>query len=529
MGLNSHLLTITEPTIKLEEIIAPDLGESDDGDHHSAELGGMVPLIKINGFTFQESDIDSFVLKLTGKYPEITATITDTRDVFTVAQYPRDGDVLSLRITMDFSETYKDIRMDFHILEFTGFSVSTDEKQQGGGSYKVRAIAKLPGFYTDVCKSYGQGNSYDHIIKIAEDLKLGVATNIDATNDTMNRICAFQTKFELLEQTVLHSYISDDTFQTYAIDPYYYVNFVDVQKIFDAEEEIEMDELISANNFRERKNDPEEGAASEKAQLILTNHHNMEETDKFISKFNLVNNSSRVAIENGYKRTLQYYDMNEEGGKLLEFDVESLVSSTIKDNEAPLKGNQTTKEDEYPDEGGTGHIKHKFIGLQHSADNVHVNWAYSAINNIQNMAELDKMKLVVELSSTNPAIYRFMKIPVSIWNYSATSITVSEVENEKAKEGGFATKEEELNAAAGDSKQDAKDPEQHEETFKVDEFLTGYYVVMGLEYVYDSDEGFHQKLHLSRKEWPVRQETIEKTIEKKEKKKGKLGALIGRS
>lgn len=509
MGLNSHLLTITEPTIKLEEIKAPDLGQSDGGDYHSAGLGGMVPLIKINGYTFKEDDIDSFTLKLTGKYPEITGTIIDRRDVFTVAQYPRDGDVLSLRITMDYSETYKDIRMDFHILEFTGFPASTDEKQQGGATYKVRAIAKLPEFYTDVCKSYGQGNSYDHIIKIAEDLKLGVATNVDATDDMMNRICAFQTKFELLEQTVLHSYVSDDTFQTYAIDPYYYVNFVDVQKVFDAEEEVEMDELITADSFRERKGDPSEGAASEKAQLILTNHHNMEATNTYITKFNLVNNSTRVALENGYKRTLQYYDMNEEGGKLLEFDVESLVSSTIKDNEAPLKGNQTTKEDEYPKEGGKGHVKHKFIGLQHSGDNVHLNWAYSAINNVQNMVELDKMKLIVDLKSTNPAIYRFMKIPVSIWNYSATSMEVSNVENEKAREGGFEVKEDQLNSA---QEKGARDPEKHEETFKVDEFLTGFYVVMGLEYVYDAIEGFSQRLHLSRKEWPVRQETIEKTV-----------------
>jgi hypothetical protein len=519
MGLNSHLLTITEPTIKLEDIEWPDLAESEDGDHHSAFQGGNQPYIKINDYVFQPGEVDAFTLSLTGKYPEINATLADTRDVFAVSQLPRDGDVLSLKITMDFNDTYKDLRMDFHILEFRGFPVTTEDKNTNGSVYKVRAIAKIPEFYNDSCKSYGAANSYDHIISIAKDMKLGVATNVDATNDMMTRICAWQSKAELLEKTVLHSYVSDETFQTYSIDPYYYVNFVDVQKVFDAEEEVEMDELISAELFDERKGDPKEGSAEEKAQLILSNHHNIENTTNHIKSYNLINASTRVALENGYKRTMQYFDMNEEGGKVLEFDVESLVSSTIKDNEVALKGNQSVKEDEFETI-----IKHKYIGMQHSADNVHLHYAYSAINNVQNLVELDKMKLVVELDTTNPALYRYMKIPVTIYNYSNTSHAVANTENEKAKEAGFEVKQEQMESGKNQPK---IEEDSRGEGHKVDEFLTGYYVIMGIEYKYSDDEGISQVLHLSRKEWPVRQQVVEKMAKKEEKKKGKLGSTLG--
>jgi len=502
MGLNSHLLTITEPTIKLEDIKMPDQAESEGGDHHSAFQGGMQPYIKLNDYVFQPNEIDRFSMKLLGKYPEITATLQDSRDIFTVSQFPRDGDVLSLKIRMDFNDTYKDIRMDFHILEFSGLPVTTAEKQDGGAMFKLRAIAKIPEFYNDSCKSYGLGNSYDHVISIAKDMKLGVATNVDATDDQMVRIAAFQSKYELLDKTVLHSYISDETFQTYSIDPYYYVNFVDVQKVFNSEEEVEMDELISATLFDERKEDPKEGSAENKAELILTNHHNVEGTATHIVSYNLINMSTQVALENGYKRTLQYFDMNEEGGKLLEFDVESLVSSTIKDNEVPLKGNQTSKEDEY----GTI-VKHKYIGMQHSADNVHLNYAYSSINNVQNMVELDKMKLIVELSTNNPALYRYMKIPVTIYNYSNTSNAVANTENEKAEEAGFEVKQEQMESGKNQTK---TEDDNQAEAFKVDEFLTGYYVIMGIEYKYNGEDGINQVLHLSRKEWPVRQQVVEK-------------------
>jgi len=502
MGLNAHILTITEPTIVVDKIEAPDMGQREAGGSNFDSGADQVPYIKINGYVFQTDEIDRFNLKLTGKYPEISATLVDSRDIFTVAQFPRDGDVLSLRLKVR-GDKYKDIRMDFHIIEFRGIPTSNVDKAAGGARFNVRAFAKLPGFYTDECKSYGKASSYDHLIKIAEDLKLGFATNVDATDDQMTRLCAYQSKFELLEDTVLHSYISDDTFQTYSIDPYYYVNFVDVQKLFNAEEDIEMAELRTRGIFNERPGDSKAGDEGTEMKLLLTNNLNAGGTANFIESYNLINNSTAVALENGYKRNMQYYDMNSEMTKndenLSEFFVESLVSSTIKDNEEPLKGRRNSSTDEY-----ATHAKHKYLGIQDSNPldgNVHLNWGYSAINNIQNLVELDKMKLVVTLTTINPAVYRYMKIPVTIFNYSQTSNALTKGVNKKATEDGFETKED---ALSKDSSTKTVEESTVVSQPKIDEFLTGYYVVMGVEYTYDITGSKKQILHLSRKEWPAR-------------------------
>lgn len=503
MGLNSHILTLTEPTIKLEDLEAVDMGQKDGGDNFDEGQGGYVPLLKINGNVFQQDDVESMVLNLTGKYPTLSATLYDTQGFFTVAQFPRDGDIVSLRIKVDKNGTYKDIRMDFHILEFRGTPATTQEMGEGNNKYSLNAIAKLPGLYSEECKSYGKATSYDHLIEISKDLQLGFATNLESTSDEMTRLCAFQTKLSLLDEVVAHSYAGDESFQTYAIDPYYYVNFVDLQKVFDAPEEVEMDEMITTAIFKERSQDSDEGDGKNPAQLILTNHHDASGTRTHFDKYNLVNESTRIALENGYRRTMQYFDFNEEGGKLLEFDVESLVSSTIKDNEEPLKGSTASKNDEY-----NTHSKHKFIGIQHSADNVHQNWSYGFINNYQNLVELDKMKLVVELDAANPSIYRFMKIPVAIYNYSKNAMVATETEKKLKKENGFQTKEEEMASGRNTGESSVEEPQ---DAYMLDEFLSAYYVVMGITYNYREDKGMTQRLHLVRREWPVRQSVINKT------------------
>lgn len=507
MGLNSQILTIKDPTIKLDEIKTFDFGESESGAPVDSMNAAYQPFVKINGYVFDENEIDNFNLKVVDKYPELTMTLRDSMGVFSVATFPRDGDVLSLRIK-NRNKSFKDVRMDFHIIDFKNTTpVTTVEKSRGQNTYFVKAYAKLPGFYTDECKSYGKATSYDHILNIAEDLQLGFATNIDATDDAMTRLCAYQSKLELLNDTVLHSYISDDAFQTFSIDQFYYINYVNLQKIFDAPEDIELTEMVVADLLnKERPSDSDEGEDSNEVQMVLTNHPAHSNTAAFIESHNLINNSTKIALENGYKRRVQYFDINknmiDENDTLNEFDIESLVSANIKDHEEPLKGRRNSSTDEY-----STHIKHKYVGLQDSTPedgNVHLNWHYSAINNIQNMVELDKMKLVVELATPNPAIYRYLKVPVVMFNFSKTSVGATEQMAKDAADKGFEESQANDNNSANVSDEDATQNDHIQ-----DPFLTGFYVVMGMEYKYSGrGSKITQVLHLARREWPARMNNV---------------------
>jgi len=489
MALDSHIYTILEPSIKLEPMQTPNIGERATGDGISDTQGGAAPYIKINEYVFTQGDIEDFTLDLNGKYPEIRARISDRQGLLSVDKFPRDGDILSLRIQLDEAGTYKDIRMDFNILEFKGFPTNATEITNGSGSvYRVRAIARIPGMYTDECKSYGENTSLEHIKLIAQDLQLGLATNIGATDDKMRRFCAYQSKLELISDTVLHSYVSDNAFQTYSIDPYYYINYVDLQTVFNAPNDIEIHEMISAKVFNERGTDPKEGAGKSDVQLILSNHHLVNGTNQYIESYNLLNNATQVALENGYKRKMQFFDLANTN-TLVEFDVESLVSSTIADNEEPLKGRRNNDNDEW-----ASHYKQKYVGIQ--SDATHLNYNFAAVNNIQNMVELDKLQLEVELAVANPALYKYMKVPVTIYNYKISTAALQDDQNKKAIEDGFTTKESELQAESVKQDDDYS-------TFTLDEFLSGHYVIIGIQYKYNQDDQYRQVLKLARREWPA--------------------------
>lgn len=493
MALDSHIFTILEPSIKLDPMKSPNAGEATTGDDFSGMAGGDVPQIRINDYMFSGGDVYSFSLNLNGRYPELIIRLFDGMGYFTVDRFPRDGDLLNLRIELDAAGTYKDIRMDFNILEFKGVPTSSLEKSKGGDMYNVRAIAKIPGMYTDECKSYGENTSLEHLKSIATDLKLGLATNIGDTQDIMRRFCAYQTKLETVANTVLHSYINDDAFQTYCIDPYYYINFVDVNKVFNSANDVDIHEMITKMNFAERGEDPKQGDGTNEGALILSNHHLLESQNTHIERYNIINNSTKVALENGYKRKMQYFDVTNNDFDLVEFDVEALTSQNIKDNEEPLKGRRNSDVDEY----GT-HIKQKYVGIQ--GGNTHDNYNYAAINNIQNMVELDKMYLEVELGSVNPAIYKYMKIPVALYDYNDNAKKITEETNKEAEAGGFDTQAKKQTGNTEDTTGD----NSFDTMFTLNEFLSAHYVVMGIQYKFNPDQGYTQVLKLARREWPAR-------------------------
>ena len=498
MSLHGHLYTILEPSIKLDEMKIPNAGEKDTGDGLSDQTGGIQPYIRINDYPFGRNDVFSLILDLNGKYPELTATLLDSQDFFTVDRFPRDGDLLNLRIQLDKAGTYKDIRMDFTILEFEGQPTSSLEKSSGEATYNVRAVAKIPGMYTDECKSYGEGTSIDHIKAIAKDLKLGVATNVTASADKMRRFCAYQTKLEMLSSTVSYSYIDDASFQTYSIDPYYYINYANIQSLLNAKEDVEIHEMISNKSFDERGEDSKEGAGKNEVELLLTNHHLASGKNTSIGRYNLINNATQIALVNGYKRKMQYLDYSGDTTMdLIEFDVEAMTGNNIKDNEEPLKGRRNSEVDEY-----NTHIKQKYVGIQ--SDAVHENYKFAGINNIQNMVELDKMFLEVELEGLNPAVYRYMKVPVAIYNYGKTNAVATKEINKQKRDGEF-----EVAADKIEGTNKTQDEKEIEDTiFTLDEFLSAHYIILGIKYVYSESFGFSQVLKLGRREWPVRLNNI---------------------
>ena len=489
MALNNHILTITEPTIKLDEFEFESFNE-ENGDNKVSPAYGTdkVPFVIINQYIFHSESIKSLEIRCDGIVPTLELTIIDLNAQFSVDTFPRDGDVISIRIGSRQPDQYKDLRMDFDI-DRVDSNLKNSMEIGTGSKYSFTGKMKIPGLFAEECKSYGNGTSLDHLEAIANDLEIGLATNIDLADDAMNLLVAYQPVIETIEDLVKHSYVSDDSFQTFAIDPYYYLNYVDMNALLNSDDSFEEDTILGLiDNFNDQvgqNNDTNEI----KSKNILSNHPRFESLNNYIGRYALKNKTGTKVKKNGYKRTLQFFEDDSDEG-LVSFDIEPLTSDKLKDIEEPLKGRRN--EERYKKE-----VKFKYMGRKNTdpeTSNTHLNYKFSEIHNRQNLEEIDKLSLNIELPTFNPSLHRFQKIPVMIFQLTRQQTGADAVLKKIKDENGFETT----------AKKDTENDELSDGT-AMDEFLSGFYVINSIIYKYNKRDGkVRQELNLIRREWPSR-------------------------
>ena len=509
-SIEHHVLTITDPVIKLDELKFVSYGE-ENPDKSTAKLSeGLRKIVSINGMTFSDDEILTLTLNCTGKIPTINVSIADLHPKFSADSIPRDGDVLSLRLGHLDKTSYKDIRIDFDI---TSLDASNQDYNVIGNSYRFSGRMKIPGLHSDECKSYGSATSIEHIEAIANDLKLGLATNIETTDDKMTLILPNSPRTGAIDDLVAHSYIDEDSFQTYAIDPYYYINYVNLNSLINSEESF-TDIILGLNaQFNDQPNlDGSSDAALNqiKDKLILNNHKLNLGTNLYIESHSIINTSASVVKRHGYKRTLQFFENDSDEG-LVSHIIEPLASKNLRDIEEPMKGRRG--EDIYKSQTKTKYIGRKNADLDSS--HTHLNYEYAEIHNAQNLAVAKKMMLEVTLPVMNPAIHLFQKIPVVIYIQDENRVRVDRQLKRDLKEKGFPINEE-------DGFIDNEEQITYAARVVPDTFLSAYYVVIGIEYkYYQGDDNVSQTLTLLRREWPSRlnnltQKTLSAPIAKPE-------------
>jgi hypothetical protein len=489
MALSNHILTIIEPSIKLDEYTFESFKEEEGKSNISDGLGAEKPLVIINGYSFGDADIQTLEIDSTGAIPIIKVSLVDNQAFFSVDAFPRDGDVLSLRIAARQKDVYKDLRIDFDI-DDVQTPAQTTLTSGLASKFVFTGTMKVPSLYAEVCKSYPKDTSLNQLQSIAQDLGLGFATNIDAADDSMNMLIANDSIMDSIQKRVEHSYINDESFQTFSIDPYYYLNYVNINHLINSEEDFETIKVNFSQNVTDVKGIDKDANESEGA-LVLTSHSNARGLNTHIEKYALINRSGAFAKLNGYKKTLQYFE-NDSNEKLVSFDQEPLSSKSLKDIEEPLKGRRD--EERYKQE-----VKTKYMGridVDPATSNTHINHNFARIHNKQNNDELQKMILEVQLEGFNPAIHRYQKLPILIFNETQKRIQADNQLKSKKEDKGFEATETSNDNGPSTS-------------VTIDDFLSGFYVVGGIKYTYKKNTGkIAQTLTLYRREWPSRLNNI---------------------
>jgi len=499
MELDNNILALIEPSIQPKKIETPSFEEGNgETDKVSKTFGIDQPVIFMNNYKFEKTDILQFELSNSGFLPTCDVTIVDTKNVFAVDAFPRDGDNFTVFINSKNESTFKSIHMDFEVLNIA----AVPKKEGDPKKISISGRVKIPRIFSENCQFLEENTSIEHIKKVSEELGLGLASNITETTDPQVRIQAYINYVDFIGNIVKSSYVSDDSFQTHFVDPYYYLNFIDVNRILNSKN-LSLDELqdnmTSLNTSMAEENHTDESIDSTETKLILTNNVQLKPTNQYIAKYEIENKSNIVVEAHGHFRDVQIYDDNAESPdeRLDEFTVEALSANAenLKDIEEPLKGNRESEE-------YSSLIKHKYMGRQdvgtEGLGNVHQNHIFSQLHNIRNIDETQKLKLKITLESFNPSLYRFQKIPVLLYHTDSRAIKGAQNLEEAKKDKGF------TDSSVDIPKSDEKEPDQ-----MLDQFLSGYYLIESIDIVYRMKRSnFYQEVTLIRREWPARMSAV---------------------
>jgi hypothetical protein len=497
MKADHHIFAVVEPAIRPAEIKVADLSENDGATaRQTKSFASLQPFIKIGPYQFTAGEVMFFRLTLSGKVPYFEVLVKDNKRLFDSEFYPRDGDSATVFLNSPNNDTFKSIHMDFELYEVS----MPKDNQFDVPEIFMRGRAKIPNIMAEMCKHYEDGTSIQHLELIARELKLGLATNVPETQDQQARIQAWVDYLKFIDNLVAESYVSEESFTTWYIDQFYYLNFVDVNRIFNSPNppagELQANYTALKASIAENSDVPAE-ADNLPAPLMLSNEMAFRPSNMYIAEYSIENNSAIVSARNGYARKVAFYDDNAgEGSRYTQLNIQPFVSKSMPDSDRPLRGSIAEKEDRTATE-----VKHKWVGRQNVGEdglgNVHQHALYSKLIDHQNQDEVQKMKLKVRLQAFNPSLYKYQKLPVMIYEVHPQTTQVRAEFKETAKEVGA------LNDNLTRKNSDMQTSAEERPNQVQNHFLSGYYIIENIDYVYTEDnKKMVQELTLIRREWP---------------------------
>jgi len=490
-----RIYNVFEPTIVLDEMSLSFSKNDNDEKKTDNYFASIVPLIKINDYYFTESEITYIEINCTKKIPIIRVSVSMSHEIFLTKELPKDGDVISIMIRSK-SEVLKPIRNDYLIKNVIGKNRDTEINEKVNLTFYGELF--VPGLNSYLNGFNFKGTTMQAFKQIAKNLTLGFNTNEDATDDYQLWLMK-DNYFQIIDDMCENSWKDEFSFWDWWIDIYYNLNFFNVQKqLISNEQDIDMASAINSSNMEYTF------GADEKNNNILPkifcNLFEVKNTSSYIKKWAPINASSEITNTLGltiYFTTYEHNDglyRNPDKNKYWEIQTlpmydESKIGSHIILRgrtywDASINTNESAKTNYDFNEL---YKKYTWTGIQYTLSNQtpnvktwdgnhHKYYKRARIQNILNIAELDKLSIEIEVQGINLNVIKGDKIPVVI-----------------AKRGMV---EQELNNEDGSN-------------FNMDRFYSGWYYVKGFNLEWskklqtETSSQFSQTFILSRREWPA--------------------------
>lgn len=462
----------------LEPAIAVDQFTIKESDHRGDEmyperLSFRIPLVSINDQRIEQHNIVNFNLDYSSFLPTVMVEFTDFENNFLSTAFPREGSIIHIYVGGNGDELYyKPIRQDF-IITSINRSGNPGTTQRFGGTlkYKVTGTLLVPAAMRRESWSDSSVNSTQALFNLALYTGLGFATNFTKSNtvDTMQWINSEKsTLMDFMKDITRHACYSQYTFFTSFIDQYYVLNFVECHSLLShGGNKTDMPAMIYSNTqqISRPNNDAPDNIEKKPENEIVLHSENEEELDNleqkvsyyfitnsdyfigwsnFIEVYSELNNGGS-SLSDGYRVHLSYSDASrgsDWGCTNCEFvlapidnlkrdpithQIDEFPEDVTQESYIPLNLAQTTSpvylnnDLNSPDNIA---VNESFVsGSEIEGDNMHKLYTFANYHNSYQMRCMKKCGLNVKLQNYNPAITKFSRIWVDIFDKNHASST----------------------------------------------------------------------------------------------------------
>jgi hypothetical protein len=438
---------------------------SDESATFVADNTGIYPLVNYQGITIANEKIMSLKLNNDNFLPSLEITFQDQTNRIVRDLFPLDNEVISIFIRST-TEKKNPIRMDFKILDFQ------PKKPKSGESelivFSLLGVLDVNPLYYSTFRC-DNATSFEVLKKLAQEFKLGFASNISNTNDKMKWINPNDNYQTYIEKITENSYYKDEGFMWSFIDFYYNLNFFDI--------ETQLEEDIKNQKGYTDKAILATDKADQEIPLLLTNHPDFHASNQYIDKFSIKNDTTDVNLSMGYKTMARYMDRTNNQYNAVLIDTISTAGpgqDQIIMKDEPLGKNEKTRQNEQ-NELYNNVIGGTYLG-KIDQDNMHKNYFYADLQNKNNIEFLKKIKLTVNLKRFNFNFTRYQKVLVEIYHTNSVA--------------------DPNNTDTPQKKTDMKNTYN----LQVNERLSGEWLIVAINYVFSKEFGNTQEITLVKRE-----------------------------
>ena len=194
----SKIVVKYDPSIELPKIqdLMYATSETEDPDAIPAEYqqtkvtGVMVPMVKVNKILLQWPQIKSFELASEGLLPSLRVTFYDLFGFTKSLDQPGSDNTVQVQVLPPFDNAYKKVNLMFFM---TGCSIN-------GNLVTVEAVYMVPALYQDRIVAFGKMTTFGLADTIAKECGLGLASNVDSTNDERYIYCNNKNYISVLNE-----------------------------------------------------------------------------------------------------------------------------------------------------------------------------------------------------------------------------------------------------------------------------------------------------------------------------------------